>query len=121
MKAVRNSLILFAAGVALGGIAQAQDNSEFSHQGVGFQANSGIVLEMKTEPRLEWGSKIEMTGLFVDVVRPQATWSMLNPPEPARNRQTEFQFGLPPARLVPAMNDDLTVHEPDFALLRFSF
>ena len=121
MKAVRNSLMWFAGIVFMAGIAQAQDKSELFHQRVASQATPSVTLEMKTEPTVRWGPRMQVSGLFVDLIRPQQTWAMLNPSVPARSQQTLRQSNLPAVKLLTDMNDDLAVHEPDFTLLRLNF
>jgi hypothetical protein len=122
MKFARISLALFAAGVVLAGAVQAQDKAVMSHQSISPPSSStNSILEMKTEPRLAWGSRIQVTGLFVDLIRPRQTWAMLNPAKPARELPKPVpRFLLPVTAPFPI--SEAAIHaEPDFALLRFNF
>jgi hypothetical protein len=120
MKTVRNSLVLFAANVFLGEAALAQDQSALSHQGAAAQSTHAITLEMKTEPTLAWGSNTRLSGLFVNLITPQKTWTMLNPSVPPQNLPDPVPPHLRPVK-APRPISDPSVHELDFALLRFSF
>lgn len=116
MKAVRNSLTLLAASGVMAGAVQAQDKSALFHQGTGTDFAASITLEMKTEPTLVLGSSTPVSGLFVDLIRPQQTWAMLNPsvlPNPVPRQ-------LRPATSPRPINDP-AVHKLDFALIRLSF
>ncbi|MDD5138866.1 MAG: hypothetical protein PHY43_01240 [Verrucomicrobiales bacterium] len=121
MRGVRNSLVLFAAGVVIAGAAPVQDESASFYQEMLTNSTARITLEMNAEPQLELGSNLQLTGLFVDCVMPQETWDMLDPSVPsARNPQELVPPSLLPVMPLRPINDP-AVHEPDFALLRLSF
>lgn len=120
-KAVRNSLALLAASVAMSGAAQAQDKAALAHQNVAPDATARITLEAKTGPTLAWSSRTQVSGLFVDLVKPQQTWAMLNPAGPARDLSAPIPPYLLPITAPRSMNDNLVVHEPGIALLQFNF
>lgn len=121
MKGVRDNLALLVASLVMSGVVQAQDKSVLSHQGLVTNSIAGITLEMKTEPKLVLGSNTRMSGLLVDLIRPQQSWAMLNPSVAARDLPRPIPRYVPPVEAPHPINDDLAVHEPDFALLRLSF
>jgi hypothetical protein len=121
MKTLLNSLAWLAAGVVLTGAAQAQDKGVLFHQGTGTDASARITLEMNTEPQMTLDSGTQVSGLFVDLMRPQQTWAMLDPSAPAENLSGPAPRLLPPLTAPRQFNDDPTVHDLNFALLRFSF
>ena len=123
MKGIRINLVLVAAGVVIAGVVQAQEKAVLSHQNVSSptaNSSTNITLRMKTEPKLAWGSRTQVSGLFVDLIKPQQTWVMLNPPKPAWELPRPTPRHLLPVTAPQRINDP-TVHELDFALLRFSF
>lgn len=123
MRVVRNSLVLFAASVVLSGAVQAQDKAALLHRGDSpTNTTAHITWERTSEPTVAWGSGTRLTGLFVNLIKPQQTWAMLNPSVPARNLPTPVPPSLRPITAPRVSNDDPAVHaESDFALLRFSF
>lgn len=120
MKTISNCLALLAASVAVSGTAQAQDNAGLFHQGVGADATTGITLELKTEPTLVLNSGAEVSGLFVDLIRPQQTWAMLNPSQPVRELAGPIPRHLLPVT-EPLPLSGPASHKLDFAVLRFNF
>ena len=121
MNGIHINLALVTAGVVLAGAVQAQEKAVLSHQNVSSPtSNSNITLQMKTEPKLAWGSRTQVSGLFVDLIKPQQTWVMLNPPKPAWELPKPTPRHLLPVTAPRPINDP-TVHELDFALLRLSF
>ena len=121
MKGVRDSLVLFAASVIIAGAAPVQDEESASvYQEMLTNAATVITLDIKAEPEFVLGSNARLTGLFVDCLKPQQAWDMLDPSVPSRNPQAP----IPPSRLPvlpPHPMSYPAVHEPDFALLRLSF
>jgi hypothetical protein len=119
MRAVRNSLALLAASVVMCGVAQAQDKASLSQQVVATNSTARIALEMKTEPTLAWGSRTQVSGLFVDLIMPQQTWAMLKPS--GQPRDLSMPIPLQPVTAPLTMNDNLDVRELNFPFLNFSF
>ncbi len=111
-----------AAGVLLAGAARAQNNSSFFHHQQGAATNGIAGADLfKTGPKFVLGSGTEVTGLFVDLLKPRQTWLMLNPPVPARDLPKPLPPYLRPVKPLPTMNDDLATHDADFPLLRLNF
>ena len=120
MKAISNILALLAASIVLSGVAEAQDKASLLHQEVSTMGSTArIALEMKAEPMMELGSGTRVSGLFVDLVRPQETWAMLNPSVSASDLSRPTPRFLLPVTAPRTMNDP-AVNEPDFVLLRFT-
>jgi hypothetical protein len=101
---------------ALAGIDQTQGGTVMFNQKM--QANT--TLEAMMEPRLILGSSTRVTGLYVDCLQPQQTWNMLTASAVTRVQPES----IPPYLLLVTaphpFNNDLAVHEPDFAVLRLS-
>jgi hypothetical protein len=118
-------LAVFAAGLILTAAAQAQDGSTLSRQGVTTNsAAAAVTLDVKAQPTLHWADHTQVSGLFVDLVRPQETWNLLNPVTPAPTvaptpGEAQLQTKVP----VPPSDRDSNVQNrgPNFAVLRFSF
>jgi hypothetical protein len=125
MKAVRNSLVLLAASVTLSGAAPvqnatAQDKSAWIFQDLPTNTIDSITLGLPPEPKLVLGSQTLISGLFVDLMQPKQTWSMLNPPVPAKDLPKPIPPDLLPKTAIQP-NHDLAVHEPNFVPFRLSF
>jgi len=120
-KAARRSLKLFVVSAVMCGAAQAQDNAALIHQGVATNSTTHITLKTNTAPTLAWGSRTQVSGLIVDLIRPRQTWIMLKPSGPARDQSAPIPRYLLPVTAPLSMNDDLAVHEPGIALFHFSF
>jgi hypothetical protein len=121
MKAARKSLTLLAVSMVVCGTARAQDNAALTHEGVATNAPAHITVETNSAPTLAWGSRSQVSGLCVDLIRPGQTWAMLKPSGPARDHSATVAPDLLPVTEPRSMNDNLAVHEPGIALLRFSF
>jgi hypothetical protein len=121
MKAARKSLTLLAVSTVLCGTAQAQDQAALTHQGVATNAPAHVTVATNPPPTLAWGSRTQVSGLFVDLIRPRQTWAMLKPSGPTRDPSAPIPPNLLPVTEPRSMNDNLAVHEPGIALLRFSF
>jgi hypothetical protein len=98
-----------------------QVQSEITRPGMATNAVTNISLyqESPGEPSVKWGSKWEVTGLFVDLLQPEQTWALLNPREPARESSPATAPLIPPAAGHPT--DDQGTHEANFTLLKLSF
>ena len=123
MKGVRNTIALLTATAVMAGAAPAQDKDKSASFDQDRQAypNANITLDLNKEPQFVLGTSTRITGLIVDCLSPRQTWSMLNPSVPARNLpKPPTPPGLP-VKAPRAFNNDLAVHEADFALIRFSF
>jgi hypothetical protein len=122
MKTASRSLALLAASAVTCGTARAQDNAALIHGGVvSSNSTTSITLQTNTAPTLAWGSRTQVSGLFVDFIRPQQTWIMHKPSGPARDQSVPIPPYLLPVTAPLSMNDNLAVHEPGIALLHFSF
>ncbi len=76
---------------------------------------------MHTEPTLGWGSRTQVSGLFVDLIMPHATWAMLHPSRPVRELSVPLSRYLPPVMAPFMLNDDMDDRQLKFPLLSFSF
>jgi hypothetical protein len=121
MKVFIKNLSLCLAGIFLAGVVQAQNKSELSHQPGSKQDTQVLTLKAQREPSLPWVSRVRLSGLFVDLVKPQQTWPMLYASAPARPVPEPIPPYLLPVKALRPMNDDFAVHEPDFVLLKLSF
>lgn len=121
MKIIRNSFVWFVASVALAGSAPAQDKSTLLHQMPATNSVAGTAVKLSTRPKVVLRSGTQVTGLFVDLIRPQQMRAMLNPSGPARDLPKPTPPYLLPVTAPRQFNSNLAVHDDDFALLRFSF
>lgn len=121
LKAARRTLALLAVSAVMCGTAQAQDNAAQIHEGVATNSPAHVTVETNTAPTLASGSKTRVSGLIVDLIRPQQTWVMPKPSGPSRYQSVPITRYLLPITAPLSMNDNLAVHEPGLALLRFSF
>jgi len=119
LKTARNSLALLAAGVVMSGVAQAQDQTTLSHQTVPTNSTASLALPTNTLPTVTWRSQTQASGLIVDLIKPQQTWAMLNPPREAGD--VSIPTNRPPAKAPLIVNDNLGVRETDFAWFSFNF
>lgn len=120
MKGVRNYLVLCAASFMIAGVAPAQDASVSFHQETLTNSTFNITLKLEADPKLQWGPNLELTGLFVDLLRPQQTLMMLDPAVPSRNPTQPVPPSLLPVLPLQPLSHP-AVHEANFALLRLSF
>ena len=122
MKPTHRSLALLAFSVVMCGAAQAQDKAALTHEAVAAADQTAhITLETNSAPSLAWGSRTQVSGLFVDLIRPQQTWMMLKPSGAAHVLAGPIPRYLLPVTAPFSLNDNLAVHEPGFALFRFGF
>jgi hypothetical protein len=121
VKAVRNSLVLIAAGMVLAGTAAAKEPAaSFRHANeTNYFAN--VALDLNKEPQVVLDSNTQITGLLVDCAKPQIFWAMLNTSVPAGDQPNRLPSPVPVVKAPHTFNDNLAVHEPDFALIRISF
>jgi len=82
--------------------------------------NARLQLELQREPQLMLGNGTRITGLMVDCLTPQATWTMGSPSVPAQTQLLPAQ-AVRPVMAPRLFNSNLAVHEPDFTFIRFSF
>ena len=75
--------------------------------------------EVPSEPQMLLGTNTLVTGLMVDCLAPKQTWKMLNPPTEKKNLPAPA--AARPVAAPTAFNNNLAVHESDFALIRFNF
>lgn len=112
-------MILVAAIVLLADSASAQETAASYHNLVSTNAMAKTVADLKSTPQAIVGTNILVTGLLVDLAKPKQTWRMMNPTNSVRT--------LSDMRPVAAVhnstpfNDNLAVHEPDFAVVSFHF
>lgn len=100
---------------------QGQAETAFIHTEVLAKTTGTNTIQLPTEPQFVLGTNTVVTGLMVDCLAPQQTWKMLNPSAPARDLPGRADVSRLPVKAALPANGDLAVHEPDFALLRFSF
>ena len=117
------------SGVAPAGLVETnqvtpavQVQSELTRPGMGTNALANISLyrELPGGPTLNWGSKWEVTGLFVDLIQPEQTWALLNPWVPVRD-SIQATVPLIPPSAAGRPTDDQGTHEANFTLLKVSF
>lgn len=140
-RAVRNRLAWLTASVMIAGVSSAQDkvpliapmmasNSIAApvlqtqaqlplNQAIATNVMASISLPVPTEPTLTLGSGTRVSGLFVDLIKPQQSWVMLNPPKQARYWSEPIPRYLLPLTAPSSMDEK--PGEPDFALFRFDF
>ena len=121
MKRIRNSLAWFAASVVMAGAASAQDAFTWFNQGSQANSTAGIIWKRQTEPKVELGSNLRLTGLVVDCLAPQQTWAMLASSAPAPVSQSSLPISQLRVRIPGPINDPAVVHKSHFVLLRLSF
>jgi hypothetical protein len=103
-------------------IPSVQVQSELSRPGMATNAVANIALyqDLTMEPRLAWGSNRRVSGLFVDLIRPQQTWDMLLAPGAAPG-PVRSEPAWPVTQTVCRPDGDQGVHDANFAILRVSF
>lgn len=121
MKATGKSLMVLAVSSVVCEAAQAQNNGALIHEGVATNPPAHLTLETNAAPALTWGSRTQVSGLFVDLIRPRQTWVMLKPSGPARDQSTPIPPYWLPVSAPLSMNDNLAVHEPGIVLFHFGF
>jgi len=100
----------------------AQVQSELTSLGMATNAvaNLAIYQDLTAEPKLVWGSNRRVSGLFVDLIRPQQTWDMLlapgTAPGPIRSAPV-----WPVTQTVGRPEGDQGAHDANFAILKVSF
>ena len=109
------------AGMALAGQIQAQEQSASIDQTYLTNGPVALRLEAGSEPTVQLGSNLRLTGLFVDFSQPSQTWAMLNPPGPEPETPTALPPSLMPVAAPRSINDPSIDHESHFVLLRLSF
>jgi hypothetical protein len=121
VKAVRNSLVLIAAGMVLAGTAPAKEPvASFRHDDpTNYFASA--TLDLNKEPKVVLDSDTQITGLLVNCAKPQIFWAMLNTSVPTADQANRLPSPVPVVKAPHTFNDNLAVHEPDFALIRISF
>lgn len=120
-KGVRTGLAVSAITGLLSRAAQAQDKAPAPNLVVTTNSLPSLTWQTKMEPSWAWGPRTQVSGLFVDLLMPQRSWVMLNPPRQARDLSgLTSRYPLPMAALLP-MNGNQELREPNFALLRFRF
>lgn len=105
----------------MAGTAAAQEPSaSFRHD---YQTNyfANVTLDLNKEPQAILDSNTQITGLLVDCAKPQLFWAMLNTSVPATDQANRLPAPVPVVKAPHTFNDNLAVHEPDFALIRISF
>ncbi len=120
MKGMSNKLALFAASFMIAGVALAQDKSVSFHQETVTNSTTNITFKLESEPKLQLGPNSELTGLFVDLLRPQETLMMLDPSVPSKNLTSPVPPSLLPVMPLQPLSNP-AVHEANFAFLRLSF
>jgi hypothetical protein len=120
-KTARNCLALLAASVVLSGAAQAQDKAALTHQNIVTDSTAHITLEPAAGPTLAWGQNMQVSGLVVDLIKPQQTWTMLAPSMSSPYLSAPIPSYLLPISAPLSLNDNLAVHKPGIAFFSFSF
>jgi len=120
MKAITKKFVGFATSLTLVAAVHAQDKSAASSLGTGTNSATRVVVVAPQQPTLRWSDHTQASGLFVDCAQPWQTWNLLNPAVPARVLPKPDLF-LPPPAVIPRPISGTEDHEPNFAVLRFSF